>query len=211
MTTDLWTGKIYIGQHRVQSLKTYDPWYLGGSKLIQKLVKESGTARFCRDILSECENQDDADILEKFFINIYGSMDPEIGYNRVDGGRKTHGNALAWIKHNDCERYAILVEKYQENAQTNGYKTRFQKGHKLSAESIAKMKAHLPKKRGPLSEATKKKIGDANRGRTSWAKGKKFGPLPQEVRDKISMAHKNKKLSEEHKRKISESLREKRK
>ena len=53
------------------------------------------------------------------------------------------------------------------------------------------------------SEETKKKIGLANSGGTSWSKGRKFS---KEHRDKISKAHKGKKLSKETRLKMSKAF-----
>ena len=49
----------------------------------------------------------------------------------------------------------------------------------------------------------KKKISLARKGKPSWNKGI---PFSEETREKMSLAQKGKKLSEEHKRKISEKL-----
>jgi group I intron endonuclease len=59
--------------------------------------------------------------------------------------------------------------------------------------------AKLGKKRGPMSEDTKRKIGDANKGKESWLKGK-VGvlKLSEETKKKISEIQKGRKLSEEH-------------
>lgn len=52
------------------------------------------------------------------------------------------------------------------------------------------------------SEEAKKKIGLANRGGTSWSKGKK---LSEEHRNKIKLSNKGRTFSKEHREKISKS------
>lgn len=44
-----------------------------------------------------------------------------------------------------------------------------------------------------LSEETKKKMSESKKGKPTWNKGLKTGPLSEETKDKISKAHKNKK------------------
>ena len=51
-----------------------------------------------------------------------------------------------------------------------------------------------------VSEETKRKISEANKGKTTWLKGKHHS---EETKQKISKGKKGNKLSEEHKRKIS--------
>lgn len=74
---------------------------------------------------------------------------------------------------------------------------------------------------GKHSEETKKKIGSANKGKTSWMQGKHHSPetkekmrkyhtgssLPDDVKAKISKAHKGVKLSKDHIDKIANSNR----
>lgn len=203
LTTNLINGKIYIGQHRVKHLDN-DPDYFGSGVEIKAAIKKYGVENFTRDILCECSCLEDANILEKEYISLYDSTNREIGYNIAIGG-ENFGSSLVWIKNNNPEKWNIIRNKMIKNGEKS--KTKFKVGHKLSEESIDKMKRHLPKKRKPLSQATKNKIGNANCGKTSWAKGKKVGPLSQETREKISLAHKGKELSDSHRAKIGDSLR----
>lgn len=55
-----------------------------------------------------------------------------------------------------------------------------------------------------VSDATKRKISEAQKGNTN-TKGKKLPPHSEETKHKISEAHKGKILSEEHRRKMSEA------
>lgn len=78
-----------------------------------------------------------------------------------------------------------------------------QKGKPKSAEAATNSaKARLGSKRGAHSEQSKKKIGDALRGRT-------LGPQSEETKRKRSEALKGRPRSEETKRKISESRKNK--
>lgn len=156
MTTDLKNGKIYIGQHRVQSKSTQDNWYFGGGKVIEKIIKDGGRERLTRDILAECNSQDDADALERFFIEAYSSTDPNIGYNRSGGGRYSHESNFEWIQKNDVKRWQKVREQMSESGKNSP--TQFKLGHKLSPESIRKMKAHLPKRYKAVRSITTGKV-----------------------------------------------------
>lgn len=62
-----------------------------------------------------------------------------------------------------------------------------------------------------LSEETKKKISESRKGKPSWNKCKKCGPLSEERKRKISESNKGKKRSDETKNKIAEAMKEYRK
>lgn len=88
------------------------------------------------------------------------------------------------------------------------------KGYERSEEVKQKIsKFQKERKRNPLSEETKRKIGESRKGKkhtdetrnklSKFHKGKK---LSEESRKKLSEYKKGKRLSDEHKRKVSESL-----
>ena len=75
---------------------------------------------------------------------------------------------------------------------------RYSKESKARMSESAKARPHKP-----CSEETKKKIGEANRGKTSWAKGQKKS---EETRAKMKEAQKDRKpISEETRKKLRES------
>lgn len=57
-------------------------------------------------------------------------------------------------------------------------------------------------KHRPLSEETKRKLSENHKGINHWNFGRKYS---LEMREKLSQAHKGKKLTEAHKKKISDS------
>ena len=191
--TNLINGKTYIGQHKYKKL---DDNYMGSGKLIKLAIKKHGVENFKKEILySRIQYRETADDMERFAI----AKERAIGkaeYNIASGGNNIGG---------------------------------WNKGIPASEESKRKNReAHLGKKRGPLSEETRKKIGEAQKGeknhmygKTPWNKGKKglqtawnkgrSSPMKgkhisEETRKKISKGNKGKPKSEEHKKKISDTI-----
>lgn len=68
------------------------------------------------------------------------------------------------------------------------------KGRKLSEETKRSMS--IARKGIKLSEEHKRKIGESNKGKTSWRKGKKFGPLSEKQKRDISKTLKGRHLPE---------------
>ena len=82
-TTNLISGKIYIGQHTTENI---DDGYLGSGVILQKAFKKYGKENFTREIIALVGTQEDLDHAEEFFIKHYRN---KIGwgmmYNVVEG------------------------------------------------------------------------------------------------------------------------------
>jgi group I intron endonuclease len=80
-TTNKINGKIYIGQ-------TKRNWigYLGSGRVLSKAISKYGKENFEREVLCECETQDELDEMEKYWIKKLNSTNRDIGYNVEDGG-----------------------------------------------------------------------------------------------------------------------------
>lgn len=107
-TTNLISGKIYIGQHNGSK-----KWYLGSGKIILSAIKKYGRQNFKREIITSGDfDQDLLNDLETHFIQIYNSTNSNIGYNLTS---VTHG---AGGDTNRIPLYLInlkgdIVKKYQ--------------------------------------------------------------------------------------------------
>lgn len=84
--TNLVTGKIYIGQRTSKTLPERDRHYMGPGVKLSNSKKKHGIENFEKEILEVCtkENLNEREI---FWIKELDSMNPEIGYNLVEGGR----------------------------------------------------------------------------------------------------------------------------
>lgn len=87
-TTNLINGKKYIGKHkRTQNLEDPDDlWYLGSGNLISKAIREYGVENFSRCILCECNNDEELNLMEEYYINSCNAVTNSNYYNMVPGG-----------------------------------------------------------------------------------------------------------------------------
>ena len=170
LTTCLVNGKIYVGQsinHR--DINTY----LGSGVAFKNALKKYGKDAFVKTILIDnisCLNE--LNELERYFISKYDCLYPN-GYNLDLGG----------------------TNKGRMSEATKAKMIKSKTGKKHTQKQIeANIKSHKGLK---ISDETKKKIGDANRGKPSWNKGKKMPKGHSEKMRKIMTGKKmNKKQIE---------------
>lgn len=84
-TTDLTNNKIYIGQHKST---IFNSKYLGSGVIIKRAIKEHSKNNFKVELIESCETQEDLNIKEIYYIDLYNSRDSAIGYNIVQGGQE---------------------------------------------------------------------------------------------------------------------------
>lgn len=166
LTTCLVNGKKYIGQSINQRNKNT---YLGSGIAFKCALRKYGKDNFKKTILVDdvsCLNE--LNKLEREFIRKYDCIIPN-GYNLDLGGtnkgRMSEATKAKMIKSKTGKKY---TEK----------------------QRIANSESHKGLK---LSDETKKKIGDANRGKPSWNKGKKMPKGHSEKMRKIMTGKKMKK------------------
>ena len=82
-TTDLSSGKIYIGQHKSE---IFDTKYFGSGKILKNKIKQHGIENFSCELLQECFSEEELNQQEIFWINKFDSRNKEIGYNLASGG-----------------------------------------------------------------------------------------------------------------------------
>lgn len=84
ITTNLVNGKKYIGQ------KMYnDGWetYLGSGVFIKKAIKKYGKENFKREMIEECENRQQSNEREIYWIKFYDAVNNNNFYNMAEGGK----------------------------------------------------------------------------------------------------------------------------
>ena len=190
ITTNINTGKQYIGDHSTDNL---DDEYLGSGLHLKRAISKSGKEKFKREILELFETREEAFNAQEKYINEYNTLTPN-GYNiSPKGGNNVKGC------HSDITRKKI------SNSLSN-----LPESIKIKYSVCQKGKKRGPiKKRGPLSKDHKDKISRALLGKKRDIGGMKNKKHSKNSKEKISQSMKGKNkipLSEEHKDKISKSL-----
>ena len=147
LTTCLVNDKKYIGQSINQRNKNT---YLGSGLAFKCALRKYGKDNFKKTILVDnvsCLNE--LNKLEREFIRKHDCLSPN-GYN-LDLGGTNKG-------------------RMSETTKAKMIKSKTGKKH-TEKQRIANIESHKGLK---LSDETKKRIGDANRGKPSWNKGKKM-------------------------------------
>ena len=192
-TTDLKTGKIYIGQE-----KNNNPEYFGSGLIIRnvihKRIKDYIEQELCKifeefkfkkykrnycnllfskEILEEnFIDKEDLNLAEKFWILNYQSQNPEIGYNIASGG--FGGDLISCMsKEAKLSRSKKISEKLKNKPKSEKHKINLSKA----------------KKNKPLSENHKKNISKASLICTNY--GMKNKHHKKESTIKISFGLKN--------------------
>lgn len=135
--TNVINGKIYIGQ-TIRIGVQFDNYWCSG-KIIEQSIKKYGKDNFTKEILMECDCQEDANEAEKFYINEFGSTDVLIGYNISIGGHTIMSgdkNPMYGKKHS-----FISKEKMKINGRWTGIKgsNNLMFGKKFNIETRVKM------------------------------------------------------------------------
>lgn len=182
LLTNKINGKIYIGQ-TTQTGNCYKN-YFGSGTAIRAAIIKYGKKNFYKITLAICYNQNDANVLEKYFIKSYNTKSPN-GYNISDGGTED-----------------IIIMRKKLSMIMDGEQNPFYGKHH-SDETKIKISVALKGKK--ISVEQKIKISKANKGMVPWNKGKKYLHTSVQKR-KISEANKSRGMSLENKNKLSHRM-----
>lgn len=120
--TNIINKKIYIGIDTKNR-----PNYYGSGIAIKRAIKKYGKNSFNKEIIEKCDNIDQLNEREIYWISIYNSCDQKIGYNIAKGGK----NVMLNRKHSKKSKKKMSIAK---KGLDNGWKNR-----KHSEESKKKM------------------------------------------------------------------------
>ena len=121
-------NKVYIGQTSVDR-----SGYLGGGVFLRKALKKYGKSNFFRIILMDnISSVEELNSWEDFYIRLFNSRNPKVGYNVVPGGSRA-----GW-KHRES-----AIEKIKERSNQEDNKLRIRQIQKLAMK--AKLGSHLSK------------------------------------------------------------------
>jgi hypothetical protein len=176
-TTNLKTGKFYIGMHSTDNL---NDGYLGSGKRLRRSIRKNGIENFKLEILEFRPNRSSLKVREKELVN-EDLLKNQMCMNLQVGG----GGGFSGEKHR--EKFFIAAKKVQTSNLTQGRKT--QAILWKSNEEWANMKRlkikeglrnidfdHGSTFRGKThSDETKKKIGEKNANNQKGEKNSQFG------------------------------------
>lgn len=131
-TTNLITGKIYIGQKK----RKFNSNYFGSGIAIQLSIKKYGIKNFKVELIQYCKTFNSLNEKEIYWIAYYNSTNNRIGYNRHMGGQEMNNTTLLkstkkriskkvieWLKHNNhpmknkhhSKKSKLLIGKANKN------------------------------------------------------------------------------------------------
>lgn len=208
-TTNLINGKIYIGQKQSQRFVEN---YKGSGKLIKAALLKYGNENFICEILEWCENKQQLNEREKFYIALYNSRDFDIGYNISKGG--DGGDVFHSLPQTQQKE---VRQKLKNSLKNRAYVT---KDGLTYCIKLDELQTYLDKgfKQG-FSEDIKRKLSEAHKnnpqplnsgnwkpGQVAWNKGI---PCPEDKKQKIRETLTGTKQSKETCEKRSRSMKEK--
>lgn len=103
LTTNLINNKIYVGQHKSSTI--YDN-YLGSGVNFKKALKKYGRNNFKKEILTTCDNEEELNLKEMYYIELYNAKDITIGYNISQGGKERFFTGL---KHSELSKQKMSI------------------------------------------------------------------------------------------------------
>jgi group I intron endonuclease len=186
-TTNLINNKIYVGQDSHNN-----PAYLGSGKILNNAIKKYGKDNFKKEILEECSSKKELNEREIYWINKLNSTDTNVGYNIATGG---HGGNLGELVNKKIA--STIRQLYNDpNSVYNSteYKNRLSKGQEGRI----------------VTEVTRKKISEAQKGEKAYWYGKKNDLHSTKMREKYATGeltpwNKGMKYDDSTKKKFSEA------
>ena len=189
-------GKVYIG---LTMQAPCNRWAGGigykSNAYFYKAIKKYGWDNIKHEVIAESMTAEEAEELEIKLIAQYDSTNPEKGYNHSTGGK------------NMAAGYKWTEEQLTKISELRKGKNPPNKGKPMSLEQREKLKKAWKKRDHALSEETKRKIGEAQRGHIGYNKGipawNKGRPMSEESKQRLRDAKKS--ITPETRQRMSEA------
>lgn len=186
LTTNLLTGKKYIGKHYGE----LDDKYLGSGTKLKEDIKKIGTEYFKKEVLFISSNEEENFNKEREFISAFNAVQDENFYNIHEGGNG--GNTRAGWNKEEKEKYSQKMsnkykgknnprygvhlteetkEKIRKNRDTSYMKT--EEYRKTMSEATKGAKNGMYGKHH--TEESKKLMSEHSKGKTSGVKNGMYG------------------------------------
>lgn len=218
VTENLINGKLYIGQHTCDYDKQFTDGYLGSGYAFKNALKKYGEENFRRIIIDYADSPEELNKLEAKYVTEEIYNDRTHFYNLRCGGsqhgfsdetRKKISKGLTGRKFSP-ETRKKLSESHKGFHPTDETRKKLSEAHKNPSPEIRMKMSKASKGRTSgmkgkhQSEEAKRKIGEASKG-NKYRLGHR---LSEEHKKKISSSLKGTKLTEEQKTKISETMKQ---
>lgn len=199
-------GKTYVGQHKSDN---WQDKYMGSGKILGFAKKKYGLDNFEKFLIQYCNNKEDADKAEIFWIAEYHKRG-KAEYNLAAGGLGGAGPRSEETKRKLSETHKGENNPWYGKRFSDEMKKKLSEAHKGKhhSEEIKQKMREAAKHRKPVSEETKRKISESHKGERHPFYGKHQS---EEAKRKISETHKGKRRSEEARRNMSEAMKGKHK
>lgn len=158
LTTDLVTGKRYVGQKKSSIFLHED--YIGSGRIVGTILKQlksdgiKVTDRFSTTLVKECNSAEELNEWEDYYIQYYDTLIPK-GYNIRTGGQFIFEEGVL---------SELIKQAYKDNPNIG------MRGKKQSEHQKETVRNYMMNR--VVSEESRKKMSDSH-------KGKKFGPRPK--------------------------------
>lgn len=165
-TINLTNGKSYIGQHTTNN--EYDN-YLGSGSELNKDIKSIGYKYFIKGIIEYCDNKDELNEREKYWIEYYNTINE--GYNICKGGGDypvLYGDKNGFFNKKHSEETIKKMSKAREgvepwNKGKKGLQKATEKQKQVASETHSGEKNWNYGKKGELSPSFGLKRTDENK------------------------------------------------
>lgn len=212
-TYDTINNKYYIGKHKGE----YNSNYFGSGKIISKIIEKRKNT-LINKLICFCDNLEELNEKEKFYIKEYNSLIPN-GYNISLGG---DGGSIHNKKHSEEAKEKMSKKKKGKPSTFKGKHFTNEQRELISKrvkEAFANGKGQNIDRHSYWTDEKREEKSQQMKGKEPWNKGKhgiyseetleklrnaaKNQICTEETRKKMSIARKGKKHSEETKKKIS--------
>lgn len=173
ITTNLLTGKKYIGQHRASQ---FDDKYIGSGIYLNRAINKYGKTNFSCEVLEICNTKSELDEREIYWINKFDAVMSKNFYNISTGGT---GGDLGYFAN---KKRSETIKGHTVSEETKQKMSESATGHVVSKETREKLrKANIGKK---CSEETKQKMRESMKGKNV---GDTNGSKKPEIREKLKL------------------------
>lgn len=201
--------RIYIGQHKS---KSHDKAYLGSGTILKQAIEKYGRENFSNEILLECNNKEELDKAEKYFIKHYKNLGYNM-YNLAAGGEGVDSELASKLAKERWSKTSKEDRVRHMSTARKAYVEKYPRG------IIDVMENHICSECGSPTNTHKKECshykitvicsecnGKQGQHFSTCSKYKKR-TITEAYRKKMSIAAKNR--SPEHNEKIGKTLKEK--